>query len=311
MIASMTNIVKRYREHITLDHMNMDVKQGEVLGFLGPNGAGKTTAIRVLTGLISADAGEVQLFGEKMRGQMPQIKRRIGVVPQDLALFETLSLRDNLNYFGKLYDVRGVRLNQKVDETLGILGLTDVAHKTPKKLSGGMKRRLNIGCAIIHQPDLLILDEPTVGIDPQSRNHILDFVAEMNRQGTTIIYTSHYMEEVERVCSRILIMDAGRVIADGNVESLTRSVLFEETVTLEVKEPTPALLDSIQSVQGVLRCDIAGRKLTVASQVGSANLARILECAAAYIILGVTAQRPTLEDAFLALTGKKLRDSEE
>jgi ABC-2 type transport system ATP-binding protein len=307
----MTNIVKRYRANVTLDHMSMDVNPGEVLGFLGPNGAGKTTAIRVLTGLTAADAGDVRLFGQKMRGQMPDIKRRIGVVPQDVALYETLPARDNLSYFGKLYGVTGAPLRRRVDEVLDVLGLSDVAGKAPKKLSGGMKRRLNIGCAIIHQPDLLILDEPTVGIDPQSRSHILDFVGEMNRQGTTIIYTSHYMEEVERVCSRVLIMDTGRVIADGSVEELTRSVLFEETTALEVKEPAPSLLDSIKSIQGVLRCDIDGRKLTVTSAVGSSNLARILECAAEYVILSVAALRPTLEDAFLALTGKKLRDNEE
>jgi ABC-2 type transport system ATP-binding protein len=171
-----------------------------------------------------------------------------------------------------------------------------------------MKRRLNIGCAIIHSPELLILDEPTVGIDPQSRNHILGFVIEMNKQGTTVLYTSHYMEEVERVCSRVLIMDAGRVIADGSVEELTRSAVFEETVVLEVRGIAPALPEAVAKVQGVLRCDVSGRTLTVTSAAGSQNLARILECAAPYAILGASAKRPTLEDAFLALTGKKLRD---
>lgn len=308
MIATMQGVVKRYRAHTALDHMDMEVNKGEVLGLLGPNGAGKTTAIRVLTGLTAADAGEIRLFGQEMRGTAAGIKRRIGVVPQDLALYETLPARDNLNYFGKLYGVTGTALKQRVDEVLDVLGLTDVAKKAPKKFSGGMKRRLNIGCAIIHKPELLILDEPTVGIDPQSRNHILTFVEEMSRQGTTVVYTSHYMEEVERVCSRVLIVDAGHVIANGSVAELTRSVLFEETVTLEVRDPAPALPESIKNVQGVLRCDIEGRTLTVTSTAGSQNLARILECTAPYVVLGVTAHRPTLEDAFLALTGKKLRD---
>jgi ABC-2 type transport system ATP-binding protein len=174
-----------------------------------------------------------------------------------------------------------------------------------------MKGRLNIGCAIVHEPELLILDEPTVGIDPQSRNHILVFVEDMNRNGTTVIYTSHYMEEVERVCSRVIIMDTGRVAASGSVAELTKSVLFEESVTLEVKEPAPALTDAIKNVQGVLGCDVNGRKLTVTSAAGSANLPRILEYAAPYVILGVTAYRPTLEDAFLSLTGRKLRDGGE
>ena len=308
MIASMTNIVKRYGAHTALDHMSMTISKGEVLGLLGPNGAGKSTSIRILTGLTNPDAGETQLFGQKMRGQGLEQKRRIGVVPQDLALYETLSAQDNLAYFGRLYGVKGKALKDRVAEVLEVLGLSDVAKKAPKKFSGGMKRRLNIGCAVMHKPELLILDEPTVGIDPQSRNHILDFIEEMSRQGTTVLYTSHYMEEVARLCSRVLIMDAGRVIADGSVEEITRSVLFEETVTLEVKDPAPALVEGIKNIQGVTNCEAAGQRLTVTSTANSANLHRILEYAMPNVVLGVTAHRPTLEDAFLALTGKKLRD---
>jgi ABC-2 type transport system ATP-binding protein len=304
----MNDVVKRYRANTALDHLNITVNKGETLGLLGPNGAGKTTAIRTLVGLTSADAGKIELFGKEMRGNVSDIKRRIGVVPQDLSLYETLSARDNLEYFGKLYGIRGAKLNNRVDETLEVLGLSDVAKKAPKKFSGGMKRRLNIGCAIIHRPELLILDEPTVGIDPQSRNHILDFVTEINKNGTTVLYTSHYMEEVERICSRVCIMDAGRVIANGSVEELTRSVIFEETVTVEVKEPSPSLKESVKKIQGVTGCDVNGKSLTVTSSVSSGNLARILEVAAPYVILGVFARRATLEDAFLALTGKKLRD---
>lgn len=312
MILTMNDIVKRYRALTALDHLTLNLQKGESLGLLGPNGAGKTTAIRVLTGLTSADAGEISLFGKELRGKLNsmEIKRRIGVVPQDLAVYETLSAQENLTYFGKLYGVRSAELNKRVGETLEILGLSDVAGKSPKKFSGGMKRRLNIGCAIIHKPELLILDEPTVGIDPQSRNHILDFVTEINRHGTTVLYTSHYMEEVERVCSRVSIMDAGRVIADGTVEDLTRSVIFEETVTLEVKELSPSLQESVKKIQGVSRCDIQGRKVVITSAADSGNLSRIIEVAAPYTILGVSANKPTLEDAFLALTGKKLRDGD-
>ena len=312
MIITMNEITKRYRSLTALDHLTLKVQKGEALGLLGPNGAGKTTAIRVLTGLSSADAGEISLFGKEMKGKLnsSEIKRRIGVVPQDLAVYETLSAKENLEYFGKLYGIKGADLKKRIEETLEVLGLSDVAGKSPKKFSGGMKRRLNIGCAIIHNPELLILDEPTVGIDPQSRNHILDFVSEINRQGTTVLYTSHYMEEVERVCSRVCIMDAGRVIADGSVEDLTRSVIFEETILLEVKEPSPSLCESIKKIQGVSRCDIQNRKITIISTAGSGNLARIIEVASPYTILGVTANKPTLEDAFLALTGKKLRDGD-
>lgn len=302
MVLTMNDVIKRYRGRAALDHLSFTVGKGEAIGLLGPNGAGKTTAIRVLTGLTSAEAGEVKIFGKTMRGQASGIKKRIGVVPQDIALYETLSARDNLEYFGKLYGIRGAELKKRVDGVLEILGLTDVAKKAPKKFSGGMKRRLNIGCAIIHEPELLILDEPTVGIDPQSRNHILDFVSEVNGRGMTVLYTSHYMEEVERLCSRVCIMDAGRVIADGSVEELTKSVIFEETVAFEVKEPAPSLAEKIKKIQGVAHCTAEGRRLSVTSAAGSQNLARVLEVAAPYVILGVEAKRATLEDAFLALT---------
>jgi ABC-2 type transport system ATP-binding protein len=228
-----------------------------------------------------------------------------------LALYETLSARENLEYFGKLYGVHGAQLKSRVSSALEILGLSDVEKKSPKKFSGGMKRRLNIGCAIIHKPELLILDEPTVGIDPQSRNHILDFVSEINKQGTTVLYTSHYMEEVERVCSRVCIMDAGRVIADGSIEDIAKAAIFEETITLEIKEPAPSLPESIKKIQGVVRCDVENRAVVITSAAGSGNLSRIIEIASPYVILGVSAKRATLEDAFLALTGKKLRDGGE
>ncbi|MDR2558436.1 MAG: ABC transporter ATP-binding protein [Oscillospiraceae bacterium] len=313
MILSMNEVVKRYRALIALDHLTVNLQKGEALGLLGPNGAGKTTAIRVLTGLTGADAGEIRLFGKELRGKSNSIaiRQRIGLVPQDLALYETLSARDNLEYFGKLYGVYGAELKKRVDEALEILGLSDVAKKSPKKFSGGMKRRLNIGCAVIHKPELLILDEPTVGIDPQSRNHILDFVSEINKQGTTVLYTSHYMEEVERVCSRVCIMDAGRVIADGSVDDIAKSAIFEETIILEVKEPAPSLPENIKKIQGVVRCDTLNRTVTITSTAGSGNLSRIIEVASPYVILGVTAKRATLEDAFLALTGKSLRDGGE
>jgi len=308
----MNDVVKRYRALTALDHLTLNLQKGENLGLLGPNGAGKTTAIRVLTGLTGADAGEIRLFGKELRGSTATaIRKRIGLVPQDLALYETLSARENLEYFGKLYGVYGAELNKRVDLALEILGLSDVAKKSPKKFSGGMKRRLNIGCAVIHKPELLILDEPTVGIDPQSRNHILDFVSEINKQGTTVLYTSHYMEEVERVCSRVCIMDAGRVIADGSVEEIAKSAIFEETITLEVKEPSPSLEENLRKIQGVVRCSVENRAVTITSTAGSGNLARIIEIASPYVILGVSAQRATLEDAFLALTGKKLRDGGE
>jgi ABC-2 type transport system ATP-binding protein len=309
----MNQIIKRYRALVALDHLSLNVQEGEVLGLLGPNGAGKTTAIKVLTGLTGADSGTVTLFGTELRGVSNSlaVRKRLGLVPQDLALYETLSARENLEYFGKLYGIRGAELKSRVNGALEVLGLTDVANKAPKKFSGGMKRRLNIGCAIIHRPELLILDEPTVGIDPQSRNHILDFVGEINNQGTTVIYTSHYMEEVERVCSRVSIMDAGRVIADGTVDEIARSAISEEVIVLEVKESSPSLCENIKNIPGVNRCDVVNRTVTITSVADSGNLTRILEAAAPFSVLGVSAKKATLEDAFLALTGKTLRDGGE
>ncbi|MCL2037348.1 MAG: ABC transporter ATP-binding protein [Oscillospiraceae bacterium] len=307
-MLTMKSVVKRYGNHTALDHLTLSLQKGETLGLLGPNGAGKTTAIRALTGLTGIDAGEILLFGKPLKGNANEIKNKLGVVPQDLALYETLSARDNLEFFGKLYGIKGAELRSRVDEILEILGLSDVAKKAPKKFSGGMKRRLNIGCAIIHKPKLLILDEPTVGIDPQSRNHILNFVSEINNQGTTVLYTSHYMEEIERLCSRVSIMDSGRVIADGSVDELANSVIFEEVTILEVKEPSPTLSDNLKKIQGVKSCETENRVFTITSEPNSQNIARILEISQPYTILGVSAKRPTLEDAFLSLTGKKLRD---
>ena len=313
MIVTMKDVVKRYNTFTALDHLTLNLEKGETLGLLGPNGAGKSTTIKVLTGLISANAGEIKVFGSDMRSKanMIAVRKRMGIVPQDLALYETISARDNLEYFGKLYGVHGAELKSRVDDTLEVLGLTDVQKKAPKKFSGGMKRRLNIGCAIIHKPELLILDEPTVGIDPQSRNHILDFVEEIAKQNTTVIYTSHYMEEVERVCSQVCIMDTGRVIADGTVDEIARRSIFEEVTTLEVKDPASSLIENIKKIADVIDCKTVGNQnsvLTITTKVDSHNLARILEVATPYTIVGVAAKKPTLEDAFLALTGKSLRD---
>lgn len=311
MIASMMEVVKRYRGVVALDHFNLSVREGEIVGLLGPNGAGKSTAIRVLCGLIASDSGETKLFNAPVEGQATEQKRRLGLVPQDLAIYENFSARENLNYFGRLYGLGGERLRRRADETLELLGLSDVGKRAVKKFSGGMKRRLNIGCAIMHEPKLLILDEPTVGVDPQSRNHILDFVQAAAKSGVTVIYTSHYMEEVERVSSRVVIMDAGRVIAEGGTEELTRSLLFEERITMELKSPSPTLVEKVRQVQGVRLAEMNGRQLQVTSEPDAGNVSRLLEISLPYGVIGVTAHTPTLEDAFLALTGKSLRDGDE
>ncbi|HKM32645.1 MAG TPA: ABC transporter ATP-binding protein [Oscillospiraceae bacterium] len=310
-VAQLDNIIKRFGTQVALDHLSITVEKGEVFGLLGPNGAGKTTCIRILSGLSDSNSGTVKLFGERMNGNANSIKRRLGIVPQELAIYDMLTAAENIEYFGRLYGLKGDQLKERVKYTLNIVGLSDVGKKLPKKFSGGMKRRLNIACSIVHKPELLIMDEPTVGIDPQSRNHILSFVHEYAKHGATIIYTSHYMEEVERLCSRVAIMDEGRVIAQGTVEELTRTLLFEEQLSLEVQNPSPAFIEQIKAVQGVRTCELTGRRLDITSERDSANVARILELATPYEIISIMSERPTLEDVFLTLTGKKLRDEGE
>lgn len=309
-IVELRKIIKRYDDNIAVDSLSLDVKRGEILGLLGPNGAGKSTTINITTGLTSADSGEVILFGQSLKGQANAVKKRMGVVPQNIVLYDMLTARENLNCFGRLYGIKGTELKENVEYALEMVGLLDVGKKPPKKFSGGMKRRLNIACAIVHRPELLIMDEPTVGIDPQSRNHILNFVQQYAKDNRTVIYTSHYMEEVERLCDRVIIMDEGRIIANGTVEELTRTILFEENVLLDIKNPSPTLLEQVKAVNGVINCELSGRRLKIASRPNSGNIARILEVAASYEILGVVSQKPNLEDVFLSLTGKKLRDEE-
>jgi ABC-2 type transport system ATP-binding protein len=227
MITIFRDVVKRYGQNLVLDHVNFDIKKGEIIGLLGPNGAGKTTTIKALMGLIPIDSGEIALFDKKFQDNTGSIKRRIGMVPQEIVVFNDLTARENLNFFGQLYGIKGKQLRESVDEVLDFIGLKEYENAMPKKFSGGMKRRLNIGCALIHKPELLIMDEPTVGIDPQSRNHILESVRKLGEIGTTVIYTTHYMEEVSSLCSRILIMDTGHIVANGSVADLTKRLNFE------------------------------------------------------------------------------------
>jgi ABC-2 type transport system ATP-binding protein len=193
MILEVKNLIKRYNDFLALDHINLSINEGEIFGLLGPNGAGKTTTISILSGLTKYDGGEVKFMGKDIRRHEMDVKREIGIVPQEIALFDDLTTHENLDYFGRLYGLKGKLLKERIDEALIFTGLTDRRKDRPKKFSGGMKRRLNIACAIVHHPKLIIMDEPTVGIDPQSRNHILQSIKELNRMGSTIIYTSHYM----------------------------------------------------------------------------------------------------------------------
>jgi len=311
MLASMKNVVKRYGEQTVVDHLNMEVIRGEILGLLGPNGAGKSTTINMLCGLINADGGDVTLFGQRQSVKNLQVRHEFGLVTQDITLFNELTAIENLRYVGGLYGLRGAELNTRVDEVLDFIELKDHAKKKPKQLSGGMKRRLNIGCALLHKPKLIIMDEPTVGIDPQSRNHILESVKKLAEQGVTVIYTSHYMEEVEAVCDRIIIMDLGRIIAEGTVDELIKKTGHESTIHLTAISPSPELTKQLEAVAEVKQVSLTGNKYTIISNVDSGNINRITELAQQHGgISGITEQTRSLEDVFLTLTGKSLREGD-
>lgn len=311
-IAYMKNIVKRYGTHLALDHVDLDIGDREILGLLGPNGAGKTTLIHSLAGLIGIDSGEIQVFGKPQKSHMLEIKRQIGLVTQDIAVFGDLTARENLEFFGGIYGLKGAALKQRIDETLEFVGLTEYSKKLPTKFSGGMQRRLNIACALVHRPKFLIMDEPTVGIDPQSRNHILETVRNLNQQGTTILYTTHYMEEVQTIASRVVIMDQGHVIAQGTMDELVKKIQHEEKINLEVVDPTEELLAKLRRVDGVKHVTQSGKQIQIISSVGSGNLDRALAIAReSGGVRSVNTEKPTLEDVFLTLTGKRLRDGGE
>lgn len=311
VIAHMQGVVKRYGSFLALDHIDLDIAGGEILGLLGPNGAGKTTLIHALAGVIKIDSGEIEVFGKPQKEHIIEIKRQLGLVTQEITVFGDLTARENLEFFGGIYGLRGNVLKNRVDEVLEFLGLTKFARKLPEKFSGGMQRRLNIACALLHKPKFLIMDEPTVGIDPQSRNHILETVKELKQQGTSILYTTHYMEEVQAIASRVVIMDQGHIIAQGTIDELVERIQHEEKIQLEVMEPTEMLLKRLEKIEGVKQVILKGRTITIISRAGSGNLDQALNIAReAGGVKSINADKPTLEDVFLTLTGKRLRDGE-
>jgi len=311
MIATMKNVVKRYGEFTALDHLDLDIREGEVLGLLGPNGAGKTTAIRAICGLIPIDSGDITVFGQRQTIHNIDTRRNMGIVTQEISVFKDMTAEQNLRYFGGLYGLKGPELTDNIKRVLKFIGLTDRANKKPGTFSGGMQRRLNIGCALVHRPKLVIMDEPTVGIDPQSRNHILDSVKQISAEGTTVIYTSHYMEEVQAICNNISIMDSGRVIAGGTIDELVGRIQHEDTIRLTAVSASNALTEGIKAISGVKNVTVNGNDYLIISGAESGNLNRIMEVAMRHGgMSNITADKPNLEDVFLTLTGRKLRDEE-
>ncbi|MCI9491264.1 ABC transporter ATP-binding protein [Lachnospiraceae bacterium 48-42] len=304
------NLVKRYGSFVALDHLNLDIQEGEVFGLLGPNGSGKTTAINCLLALLKYDKGNITVFGRQMHPDSYDLKKDIGVVMQNVAVFEQMTVRENIDYFCGLY-VRDRNERQKlVDEAIRFTGLEDYLKMRPKKLSGGLLRRLNIACGIVHKPRLIIMDEPTVAVDPQSRNRILEGILELNRQGSTIIYTSHYMEEVEQICSRIAIIDHGQVLATGTTEELKSMIKTGETITIETIHLGENELDGIQKLPHVFDLTYEDQVLKLRLSSAKHNLIRILNYLQEHdIAFGrVFSELPTLNDVFLEITGKELRD---
>ena len=309
-VVKIDNLVKRYKELIALDHFDLEIKKGEVFGLLGPNGSGKTTTINCLLSLLAYDKGDIEIFGEKMSPVNYGVKKRIGVIMQNVAGFDELTVYENIDYFCGLYITDKATRKKYVDDAIAFVGLEDFVKFHPKKLSGGLLRRLNIACGIAHKPELIILDEPTVAVDPQSRNKILEGILQLNREGATIIYTSHYMEEVEQICSRIAIIDHGKVLATGTTEELKRMIKTGETITIEAISLTDLELAEIRQLPHVFDLSYEEQILKIRLSSAKHNLVRVLDYLKENdVSFGrVFSELPTLNDVFLEITGKELRD---
>lgn len=308
IIVNVKDMIKRYQDILALDHVSMSIEEGDIVGLLGPNGAGKSTFINCITSMISYDSGEVEILGMKGKKHMMEIKRDIGLVPQEVSYYNDITAYENVSFFASLYGIKGEQRNRQVKEALEFVGLWGRHKDKPKKFSGGMKRRLNIACAIAHSPKLIIMDEPTVGIDPQSRNHILDSVKQLNQRGATIIYTSHYMEEVEAICNTIKILDHGRVIADGSKQQLRDMVSKELNIELELGKVNPTMLEAVRGLSNVVDAHLNHQILSVVSI--SKDVEQLLKVIRenGSIVEAMSMKQCSLEDVFLTLTGRSLRD---
>jgi len=310
MIIRVQNLVKRYGDLLALDHFGLEIKEGEIFGLLGPNGSGKTTAINCMMSLLKYDKGTIEIFGKPMSPDAYDTKRNIGVVMQNVAVFNELTVLENIRYFCGLYISDKAERSELVEQAIDFVGLQDFRKFLPKKLSGGLLRRLNIACGIAHKPKLIFLDEPTVAVDPQSRNNILEGIQRLNREGATIVYTSHYMEEVEQICSRIAIIDKGKTLATGTKDELKSMIKTGETITAEIFALTDGDIEEVRGLPHVTKVTYDSSRLRVHCSGGKHNLIRLLDkLKERDISFGkVFSEPPTLNDVFLEITGKELRD---
>lgn len=309
-VVKINNLVKRYGEKLAVDHFSLEIREGEILGLLGPNGSGKTTTINCLLSILKYDKGDIEIFGKKMSPNAYDIKKDIGVVMQNVAVIDELTVYENIDFFCGLYIKDKNKRKELVEEAIDFAGLREYMKYRPEKLSGGLQRRLNIACGIAHQPKLIIFDEPTVAVDPQSRNAILDGIRKLNQQGATVIYTSHYMEEVEELCSRIVIMDRGRNVTEGTATKLKASLKNRETIIVDVKNVPDEIVDGMREINHVYEVKESGEKLIIKCDGGTHNLVHVMNfLMEKNVDFGrVNSELPTLNDVFLEITGKELRD---
>lgn len=310
MVVSVEHLMKQYKETIALKDFNLQVERGEIIGLLGPNGCGKTTAINCMLSLLTFDKGNIKIFGETMKPDSYHLKRRIGVVPQEVSVFENLTVAENIDYFCGLYIDNSLKRKDLVEKAISFVELSDFKKFFPKKLSGGLKRRLNIACGIAHQPELIFLDEPTVAVDAQSRNFILQGIKKLKENGSSIIYTTHYLEEVEYLCDRIVIMDNGKNIAQGTKDELIDKIETAERISIEFSKIDEEKELSLKKLENAISVVKTGDEYSIEFRKGNDNLQTLMTWIQkeklSYIRL--YSQKPSLNDVFLSLTGKELRD---
>ncbi|KUP32565.1 ABC transporter ATP-binding protein [Bacillus halotolerans] len=309
-VALIENLKKQYTNKTAVDGISFEVKESEVLGLLGPNGAGKSTTIHILSGVLSATSGNVTILGHNVKNSAKKMKKGIGIVPQDIAIYEDISAEQNVRFFASLYSLKGKELKARVKEALELVQLYDRKDDKPKTFSGGMKRRLNIACAIAHQPKLIIMDEPTVGIDPQSRNHILESIKLLKEKGASIIYSTHYMEEAEAIADRIMIMNEGKIIANGTKDELYKKVNKEMTYSFQLANADKLNKNILMDIVGVIKVHSREDELKVTVRKSQDLLSEIIAelSVQGCSILHMSSQEASLETVFLELTGRNLRD---